>query len=424
MRACHSSSSTRRKTMSYPTNRPESSLPPILKLPYGSWRATAMSRRTNIPNTHKGCGRFWTRPGDEGRFVVRTVREPLLHKKARVRTATVGIRVFGADGIQPVDARLTRSVGESERAVDQRQVRQRLREVADQPLCTRVVLLAQQPHVVTQREQPLEELFGLALAADAPQRLDQPEAADQERSLVPGKAVVGFARAVAQDEAVFGQLVSYRLDGAYHPLVVVGQEPDARDEQRACVERVGTIRLCEGSSLGVVALLQDFVVDLVAHGPPTLHGSLEPEALHASDQGVKRHPAHDLGVDEVLPWAARLPDPVVRPLPAFFQTPREPVLQPPTPLHGDDPGRAAHVRSPQHLARDVALDLAGGVVADADGGGALISWEPGQFVLGQAAGAVYGVHDLRVGGVAGDGPEHPLLPGVGFAEQAGSEKCT
>src|SRR5215211_2897967 len=128
------------------------------------------------------------------------------------------------------------SFGKLDRAVDQRQVGKRLWEVADQPLCPRVVLLAQQPHVVAQREQPLEELLGLAVAADAPQSIDHPEAADQKRALAPREAVVGLICPVAQDEAVLGQLVADRLDGTDHPFVVVGQKADARDEQRARIQ--------------------------------------------------------------------------------------------------------------------------------------------------------------------------------------------
>jgi hypothetical protein len=62
------------------------------------------------------------------------------------------------------------------------------------------------------------------------------------------------------------------------------------------------------------------------------------------------------------------------------------------------------VRCPDHLTRHISLDLARGVVADTDRLGAFVAGEPGQFVFGQAAGAVDTVHDLGVGGIAGDGP--------------------
>ena len=75
------------------------------------------------------------------------------------------------------------------------------------------------------------------MAAYVLQRVDHPEAADQERALASCKTIVGLVCSVAEYEAVFGQLVADRLDGTDHPLVVVGQEPHARDEQRARVER-------------------------------------------------------------------------------------------------------------------------------------------------------------------------------------------
>src|SRR5919107_3852856 len=120
----------------------------------------------------------------------------------------------------------------------------------------------------------------------------------------------------------------------------------------------------------------------------------------------------------MLPLATRLPDAVVRPLPGLLQAPCEPALQLPAPLYRDDPRRATTVRGGEHFARYVTLDLARRVVADTDGRGAFVPGEPGNFVLGQAAGAIYSVHDLGVLGFASDGPEHPLLPGVGFFEQA------
>src|ERR687890_2780651 len=180
----------------------------------------------------------------------------------------------------------------------------RLWEVAHQALCARVVLFAEQPNIVAQREQPLDEFLGLPVTAYAPQRVDYPEAADQERALASCETVVGLVCSVAKYEAVFGQLAADRLDGTDHPLVVVGQKPHARDKQRAGVQRPGAVSLGEGSPSGVVAFLQDVGVDLVTHGAPALHGTIEPETLDALDHTVKRHPAHDLGVDEVLPLPA------------------------------------------------------------------------------------------------------------------------
>lgn len=42
------------------------------------------------------------------------------------------------------------------RRVDQRHVRKRLWEIADQPSCSRIVFFREQPEVVADREQPVE----------------------------------------------------------------------------------------------------------------------------------------------------------------------------------------------------------------------------------------------------------------------------
>src|SRR5436853_888401 len=59
-----------------------------------------------------------------------------------------------------------RGVTEVERRVDERDVRERLREVADLAAQPRVVLLGQQADVVAQGEQPLEKRPGFVQAAE------------------------------------------------------------------------------------------------------------------------------------------------------------------------------------------------------------------------------------------------------------------
>ncbi len=76
-----------------------------------------------------------------------------------------------------------------QRGDDKREVAERLRAVADMAVIPRVVLLAQQPDVAAQREQTVEQPGGLILLTDQVQRVDQPEAACQERALAPAQAV-------------------------------------------------------------------------------------------------------------------------------------------------------------------------------------------------------------------------------------------
>jgi hypothetical protein len=85
-----------------------------------------------------------------------------------------------------------------------------LREVADLPAAGDVVLLGVQAQVVTQGEQPLEQLPRLGLAAVERERLDQPERAGKELALAAGQAVVGNIGRVARDEAVVAEFAADR----------------------------------------------------------------------------------------------------------------------------------------------------------------------------------------------------------------------
>ena len=60
---------------------------------------------------------------------------------------------------------MARPCAERDRRVDEREVRERLREVAELPARSRVVLLGEQADVVAEVEQPLEELARLVVLA-------------------------------------------------------------------------------------------------------------------------------------------------------------------------------------------------------------------------------------------------------------------
>ena len=73
-------------------------------------------------------------------------------------------------------------------AASAREVLRRGDEVAHQPLL-HVLLIGQQPHVVAQPQQPLEELSCLVLAAHQRQVVRQPVGVRQEDALTWGQAV-------------------------------------------------------------------------------------------------------------------------------------------------------------------------------------------------------------------------------------------
>jgi hypothetical protein len=80
-------------------------------------------------------------------------------------------------------------VVEVEGAVDEGDVRERLREVAELPTRPRVPLLGEQPEFVASREHALEQLFGLVEPALERESVREPERARQKRALTGRQAV-------------------------------------------------------------------------------------------------------------------------------------------------------------------------------------------------------------------------------------------
>ena len=109
--------------------------------------------------------------------------------------------------------------------LDQREVREGLREVAQVPAGAGVELLGVQAQRRGDAEQALHQVAGALVVADDRQRRDEPERADQEAALLARQAVVGLAGPVAQHEAVLGEVVGDRLDALAQTLVVAGRKP-------------------------------------------------------------------------------------------------------------------------------------------------------------------------------------------------------
>ena len=76
----------------------------------------------------------------------------------------------------------------------QREVGERLREVAEVPAGVGVELLGVEPERRRLAQQALHQVAGALLLADDREGGDEPERADQERALLAGQAVVGLAR--------------------------------------------------------------------------------------------------------------------------------------------------------------------------------------------------------------------------------------
>src|SRR3954469_3700266 len=90
-----------------------------------------------------------------------------------------------------------------ERRRDERKVRERLREVPEQALLLRVVLLGEEADVVREIDQLLEQRVRFVMPAQQLVAVDEPERAREEDALSrrePVDAIV--ACAVSEDEAV------------------------------------------------------------------------------------------------------------------------------------------------------------------------------------------------------------------------------
>src|SRR5690349_11003464 len=104
------------------------------------------------------------------RYRIKTLRA-LVKKPLAAQTSGGMIVVRGAMRCWPVRHR--KIVG----AVDERDVREGLRKIAQLAFETRVVFLGQQANVVAQSKQPLEETMRVFVTAHRFQTVDQPERA-------------------------------------------------------------------------------------------------------------------------------------------------------------------------------------------------------------------------------------------------------
>src|SRR6476620_6018692 len=102
-----------------------------------------------------------------------------------------------------------------ERRADESEVGERLREVAEEALRLRVVLLRQQAEVVRKAGEPLEERQRLLVPSQQLVTVGEPERAGEEHALPRRQAVdTGLLRPVAEHEAVLQQLALDRFDRA------------------------------------------------------------------------------------------------------------------------------------------------------------------------------------------------------------------
>lgn len=96
------------------------------------------------------------------------------------------------------------------------EVAERLRGVPELTSRHGVPFLTEQADVVAQGEQAPEQRPRLRVMSFRVQRVDRPEGAGEEDSFAGGQSVVREVRAVAEHEAVLGDLALDRVHGAFY----------------------------------------------------------------------------------------------------------------------------------------------------------------------------------------------------------------
>ena len=143
-------------------------------------------------------------------------------------------------------------------------------------------------------------------------------------------------------------------------------------------------------------VLHDVAVDGVAACFPAGAVGGEGALLGQAQAAVESDPAHELRVDEVLPLAAYLPDAFVLLIPVVAHPVDEVVQVRPEVVRDGCVVLVAEVDGVHELAVDIELQLVGGSVADAYGGGATVAVEVVERGLGEVVPSVDAVDDLEL----------------------------
>ena len=108
---------------------------------------------------------------------------------------------------------------------------ERLREIAHLPLCSRIILLGQEPNVIPKRENPLEHRTRIRSSARQDEIVGIPKAAGDEGSLARRQPVFRLARVVAEHQIIEHQTPLDRGKRAGYARVIDRQKTDQRHEQ-------------------------------------------------------------------------------------------------------------------------------------------------------------------------------------------------
>src|SRR5689334_22115050 len=100
----------------------------------------------------------------------------------------------------------------------------------------RVIFFREQPDIVAETYQPLEQLFCVVAAAEQQVGIREPETAGEKRAFAGRQSVLRLAGVVAQHETVGEQLALDRLHGAAIARIIGLEESERREQQQARIE--------------------------------------------------------------------------------------------------------------------------------------------------------------------------------------------
>ena len=203
----------------------------------------------------------------------------------------------------------------------------------------------------------------------ARQRLHQPEGAHIESAFMPGQPIVKLAGVVAVHQAVRNQPPLLRatvdgVNGAQHPRVGGRHKKHQRHNQVGGVQRVAVVVLHKRPLLPVPTFGLDFLIDFVPHLAPAHPLRRKRPYIRQPDGAIQHHPAHQLGIDEMLPPAPRLPDTLVGQPPVVANPVRHPPQLAPKLVGNRLPVPIEQIHRIHQLAVNIQLQLIIGAVAN------------------------------------------------------------
>src|ERR1700688_3800103 len=323
-------------------------------------------------------------------------------------------------GLPSMSALLHRFFGarEVKRAVYQRDVGKRLWEISEQALRHRVILLAEQAEVVTQRKQPVEKRARIRKPLLQDIGIDQPEAAGEKPPLPRRQAVIGVDL-VAADETIDQEALLDRLQRAEHTRFIRRQESDRGQEQQAGVELLRSVGLHKASKFQIEAPPAHLVVDFRRHRPPALYRPFQSKFFRTLDRPVEGYPSHHFRISEMPRRASYFPDALIRLGPDPLDVLEQRQLHGPARFAGG-PSEVSRLMQRIHaLAEYVELQLFERGVADAHRDRAFVARQPRHLPFGKPPLAGDAVHDLDLLRAAGNGAQKPFTPGQSLVAEAG-----